>query len=110
MTIIQTGANAWIEFLTISISIPDAASTTNGTATLTKPGTFLMGIVQVASRNTGDNIQNFGLVQLVQTNNAALVLGTDITQVRVALGKALGTSGATAVTCNILLFMRKSRG
>jgi len=105
--IFQQGKEFWIERVSVSVVIPDAAGETTGTAvSLERAGFFLGGSISISNVLPNDNAQGIGSIELRGLPTGQIILGTFVEQVRGVIQKQLGTAGNTTVSLQIMAFMR----
>jgi len=108
MTVIFTTSNFWIEYILLTVSIPDAAGTTISAATnLEREGFFVGGALMHQDTTNNDNSQAIAFTQITDQSSADLTYGTSISGLRVRIFKQAGTAGATSVSVGVLVCIRK---
>jgi len=108
MTVIFTTSDFWIEYLLLTVSIPDAAGNTiSTTANLERAGKFVGGGMMHQDATNNDNSQAVSVTQVVDQSSADLVYGAQITGIRVRVFKQVGTAGATPIGVGVLICLRK---
>jgi len=107
--IFQKGNEFWIEFLSVALSIPDAAGNSQSSiVNLERSGNYIGGSVIATTSTDNDNTQAIGLVELRGSPTGTLSFGVFASGVRVRINKALGTAGASNVTFHFVVCMRGS--
>jgi len=108
MTIIfEKGNEFWIEFLSVALSIPDAAGNVqSAVADLERSGNYVGGGVIAVTSTDNDNTQAIGLTELRGFPTGTISFGTFATGMRVRINKTIGTAGASNVTYHFMVCMR----
>jgi len=109
MTIIfGKGEEFWIEALSMTISLPDAAGTVTGAVVnLERPGIILHISGSWNNPASGDNSGTLGAIGYLTEGSLPAARGTSATGCRTRIIKTVGTAGATSVFGEMLVFMRK---
>jgi len=104
MTVIVDNVDWWIEYFHVARASLSAASRRNTNFTLSKAGNFMGGSITTDADLAGGFIQGVQCA-LVQTNNAELLFGQQLSAIRSIMSN--GTGSALICGEHVLVYLRK---
>jgi len=106
--VLEFGDLFWIERLEVSVTLPDAAgSSQSSIIPLEKSGNFLGAAIAIGHALNDNNVQAIGATEIRQGAGGQILLNDFLPDIRLRVRKQVGTAGNTTVIYNVMLFMRR---